>query len=149
MSVGWQDELLVNDCLLCQKADFFFPDVCVSATAFPSSVPLKYCSLFTSSRSVSVTHFCLLHLSIIFICMIYLLCLKCRSRAFPCRQTTAQIAIKSFGRPRAYVLMNHGSLEVIPLCPTYKSTENYVRQQYRAVSASLTLSQTEELSVCE
>ena len=34
MSVGWQDELLVNDCPLCQEPDFFFPtsDVCVSAT---------------------------------------------------------------------------------------------------------------------
>ena len=123
LSVGWQDELLVNDCPLCQKADFFFPtsDVCVSAAVFPSSVPPKYCSLFTSSRTVFPTNFytfrlyrvpCLPQMS------------TQPSAAFPCRRTTAQSPIKSFGLPLAYALMNYGSLEVIPLRPTYKSAEN-------------------------
>lgn len=72
LSVGWQDELLVNDCPLRQKADFFFPtsDVCVSAAVFPSCFPPKYWSFFTYKSPP------FLHLSIVFICV--LLCAKCQ-----------------------------------------------------------------------
>lgn len=63
LSVGWQDEHLVNDCPLCQGADFFFPTIWLLCLCHSTSNT----GAFSPFASVSVTN-CGLFLYIISSC---------------------------------------------------------------------------------